>query len=301
MNLLAFDLGGRSVKYSLWTNNQLIETNSFPTPDTWDGMQAELLKVKSHFEKDHTLDGAAFSCPGCVDHKEDIVGGYCAIRYIHDIKIKKELSQLLDLPVAVENDANCAALAEVWTGVAKGVKNALFIVVGTGVGGAVVADGKIHAGTHLYGGEFGLMYMNVDGAPRQQNLSGLGTAVCMAERYCDRKGVPHLTYTGVDVFELAEQGDDIAKEEVETFYKYLSLGLFNLQVSFDPEVMIIGGGISANKAIITTLNERVNKLLLGANVREFKANILACQYKNDANLLGAIKNFYDRVGLASHG
>jgi predicted NBD/HSP70 family sugar kinase len=117
----------------------------------------------------------------------------------------------------------------------------------------------------------------------------------MAERYCDRKGVPHLTYSGEEVFKLAKEGDEDAICEVETFHKYLSIGLFNLQMSFDPEVIVIGGGISSNAEIITNLEARVNNLLKNAHIKDFKATILPCRYKNDANLLGAVKNFYDRM------
>jgi len=199
----------------------------------------------------------------------------------------------------MENDANCAALAETWSGAALGAKNVLFVVVGTGVGGAIVLNGKIHSGAHLYGGEFGFMYLDYDGKPNQQTLSGLGTAVCMAGRYCERIGVPHGTHSGKEVFELAKQGDEIAMEEVENFYKYLSIGLFNLQTCFDPEVIVIGGGISANNEIITNLETRVNDLLKGAHIKDFTARILPCQYKNDANLIGAVKNFYDKIGTLS--
>ena len=294
MSLLVFDFGGTTVKYSLWTGDKLLEVSSFPTPKTWEGTKEKLVEIKAHFEKDYALKGAAFSFPGCIDQEKGEILGYSAIKYIHHFPVKAELEKLLDLPIALENDANCAALAEVWSGVAIGKKNILFVVVGTGVGGAIVIDGKIHAGSHLYGGEWGFAYLEFDGKFKQQTLSGLGTAVCMAERYCDSIGVPRLTFSGKEVFELAKQGDENAIREVETFYRYLSIGLFNLQMSFDPEVIIIGGGISASQEIVTNLEDGVNDLILRANVKDFKATLLACHYKNDANLIGAVKNFNDR-------
>ena len=292
MNLLAFDFGGTSVKYTLWQEDQLLDVASFPTPQTWEETKEKLVEIKAEYEKDYQLSGAAFSFPGCIDHEKGEILGYSAIKYIHHFPIQQELSELLQLPVAMENDANCAALAEVWSGVAKGVKDVLFVVVGTGIGGAIVIDGKVHSGAHLYGGEFGFMYLEHE----QQTLSGLGTAVCMADRYCDCIGVPHGTHSGKDVFEFAKQGDENAILQVEIFYKYLSIGLFNLQMSFDPEVIIIGGGISASNEIITKLESRVNKLLEDAHIKDFQARLLPCLYKNDANLIGAVKNYYDRVG-----
>ena len=293
MNLLTFDFGGTSVKYTLWQEDKLLDVASFPTPDTWEGTKEKILAVKTEFEKDYTLDGAAFSFPGCVDNEAGDIKGHSAIRYIHHFPIQAELTALLNLPVAMENDANCAALAEVWLGVAKEAKNILFVVVGTGIGGAVVLDGKIHTGGHLYGGEFGFMYLKYDGF-KKYSLSDLGTAVRMAERYCDSINVPRGTYSGKQIFQLAKEGDAEAVREVDAFYHYLSIGLFNLQASFDPEAIVIGGGLSANTEIITNLETRVNALLEEAHIKDFKAQILPCFYKNDANLIGAVKNFLMR-------
>ena len=293
-NLLVFDFGGTSVKYTLWQEDKLLNVSSFPTPKTWEVTKEKILEVKAGYEKKYQLNGAAFSLPGCVDQENGEILGNCAIKYIHHFPIQKELSDVLRLPVGMENDANCAALAEVWSGVAKDMKNVLFVVVGTGVGGAIVIDGKIHSGAHLYGGEFGFMYLNCEGKS-MQTLSELGTAVCMANRYCNSIDVPHGTYSGEKVFELAKQGDENAIREVDVFYKYLSIGLFNLQLSFDPDVIVIGGGISANGEIITKLETRVNDLLENAGVKDFRARLLPCAYKNDANLIGAVKNYYSKM------
>ena len=299
MNLLTFDFGGTTVKYTLWQTDKLLTVFSFPTPKTWEETKERLLEIKADYEKDYQLHGAAFSFPGCIDHHTGEIKGNSAIKYIHHFPIQRALSELLNLPVSMENDANCAALAEVWRGVAKDAENVLFVVVGTGVGGAIVIDGKIHAGANLYGGEFGFMYLDHTREPRYRTLSGLGTAVCMAERYCNQKEVPHGTYSGKDVFELAKQEDMLAVSEVETFHKYLSIGLFNLQMSFDPEIIVIGGGISANTEIVERLTIDVNDLIEKAGVIDFKAQILPCFYKNDANLMGAVKNFFARLELDS--
>ena len=298
MNLLVFDFGGTSIKYTLWQEDKLLDVSSFPTPSTWESAKEKLLEIKAKYESDYSLHGVAFSFPGCINQVQGEIQGYSAIKYIHHFPIKQALTELLQLPISMENDANCAALAEVWSGVAKGNKNVLFVVVGTGVGGALVLDGKVHPGAHLYGGEFGFMYLDWGGKFKQQTLSELGSAVFMANRYCERTGVPHLTYSGEEVFKMAKQGDEVAIEEVENFYKYLSIGLFNLQVSFDPEVIVIGGGISASTEIITNLETRVNELLKNAHIKDFKARLLACYYRNDANLIGAVKNFKDRVSLS---
>lgn len=291
MNILAFDFGGTTVKYSLWHDNELLEVKNFDTPKTWEETTEQLIKIKTEYKKDYKIDGAAFSFPGCVDKSAGDIKGNCAIKYIHNRPIYEQLTEVMGVPVAMENDANSAALAEIWSGVAKDAKNVLFVVVGTGVGGAVIVDGKVHSGNSLFGGEFGIMFMDYDATGKNRTLSGLGTAVVMAERYCDAMGVPHLTYSGREVFEFAKNGDETAQKEVDTFYKYLSLGLFNLQTSFDPEMIVLGGGISANPEIIETLQNKVNDLIVESNMTDLKSNIKPCFYKNDANLIGAVKNF----------
>jgi len=293
MDLLTFDFGGTSIKYSVWSGNRLAEgVSSFPTPKTWEDAKTELLIIKRKFEQKYQLAGAAFSFPGCVEQASGQIVGYSAIPYIHNFLIIKDIEDLLGLPAAMENDANCAALAEVWAGAAKDLKDILFVVVGTGVGGSVVVGGKIRYGAHLYGGEWGFMILNPDGK-EGKTLSDLGSAVNMANRYCKKIGVSAGTYSGTDIINLMKQGDKTAKEEAETFYKYLSIGLFNLQIGYDPEAIIIGGGIAANKEIIQELENRVNNLLIDSHVKDFTINLKPCKYGNDANLIGAVKNFID--------
>lgn len=297
MNLLVFDFGGTTVKYTVWHSGGLAEpVESFPTPRTWNDTKAMVLGIKQRFSETYQLAGAAFSFPGCVDQQSGQILGYSAISYIHHFPIKEELEALLGLPIAFENDANCAALAEVWTGVAKDLTDVLFVVVGTGIGGAIVVDGKIRHGAHLYGGEFGFMFMNRIGNEfMSQTLSGLGTAVTMAQRYCVEKGLPKDAHSGREVFELAKQGDTMAQAEVETFYRYLSTGIFNLQMSFDPQAIIIGGGLSANQEILDRVASEVNELLTACHIKDFKIDLRPCHYFNDANLVGAVKNYLDRV------
>ena len=297
MAILVFDFGGTTVKYSVWVGDKLdMPVSSFPTPKTWEETKTAVREIKDKLGQSYPFKGVAFSFPGCIEQKSGQILGYSAIPFIHHFPIKAELEALLELPISLENDANCAALAEVWTGVGKGLQDILFVVVGTGIGGAIVMDGKVRSGAHLYGGEWGFMFVNGGEDGRKgQILSGLGTAVAMANRYCEAIGVPVGTHGGAEVFKLAKEGDEKAQVEVETFYRYLSMGLFNLQMSFDPEAIILGGGISASEEILEELEKRVNDLLIYSHVKDFKVDLKACQYGNDANLIGAVKNFMDRV------
>ena len=291
MTLLVFDVGGTSVKYSLWQNEKLLSISSFNTPAIWSELKQKIIEIKAQYEKDHDLDGVAFSVTGSVEQATGIILGASAVKYIHHFPIKAELEEALQLPIALENDAKCAALAETWQGSAVGVSHALFVVIGTGVGGAIINNGVVCHGAHLYSGEVGFAILD---AETGGSFSGLASPVRMAERYCDRLGVPHGTHSGKEVFILADAGDMDAKAEVETFYKYAATGLFNLQVSVDPEIIVIGGALSANLPLVTEIENRLNKLILNNGIKDFKARLVPCKFKNDANLIGAVKNFMNR-------
>jgi len=295
LNLLVFDIGGTSVKYSFWNNENLLEINSFDTPITWVALKEKLIEIKTNYAKDFSIDGVSFSFPGSIDQETGVILGASAVKYIHHFPIKSELEEILQLPVSLENDAKCAALAEVWLGAAKGINHVLFLVIGTGIGGAIVDNGIVRHGANLYAGEFGFAILDVQTA---KSYSDLASPVRMAQRYCDRIGVSHQTHSGKEVFNLADEGDSDAQLEVEEFYKYLSLGLFNLQVSIDPEVIVIGGALSANQAIIDKLEIRINEWLLQKKVKDFKVRLLACKFRNDANLIGAVKNFMNRCATS---
>ncbi len=284
MAILAFDFGGSAVKYGVWNGQEMTDKGKFTTPKTWEEMKASLLAVFVGMVQD--FEGVALSAPGVVDVEKQMINGISAIPYIHGFNIFKELEELFNLPVAIENDANCAGMAEIYEGAAKGKKEVAFVVVGTGIGGAIFHNGQIAKGAHLYGGEFGLMYLN-----EGETFSKLGTAVQMAWRYCERKGVEKETFTGEDVFRLAENGDELAKEEVNLFYEYLTQGLFSIQFSLDPEMIVLGGGVSAKEGLLDEINRRMKEKLAHFELNDFIPKIVTCKYENDANLIGAAANF----------
>lgn len=287
MGILVFDFGGSAVKYGYWTGEKLSRVDQFPTPATWDEMKEKLKEVQE--QATEKITGVGISAPGVVNVDLQRIDGISAIPYIHGFNIFDELAGLFRLPVTIENDANCAGMAEFYNGAGKDYQNVAFVVIGTGVGGALFTKGQITKGAHLYGGEFGLMYLD-----NGKTFSKLGTAVQMAWRYCDRMGLERTAKSGKDIFDLAEQGDLVAQEEVNRFYDYLTQGLFSIQFAFDPEVIILGGGVSAKEGLVDEINQRMLKKLEEQGLKDFVPEILLCEYRNDANLVGAAANFYAR-------
>ena len=280
MKLAVFDIGGSFVKYGLW-DGQLSQTSKFPTPASYEEMQKELTKVVKSFGSE--IEGVAFSAPGAVNVKERRIDGISAVPYIHHRPIFDELAESFGLPVTIENDANCAGIAEVQIGAGRQAENAVFVVIGTGVGGAIFIDRKLYKASHLFGGEFGLM------KPRgERTLSQLGTAVKAAERYSQIKDEE---IDGQALFALQEAGDAVADLIVKELYDQIALGLYNIQVSIDPDTVILGGGISARPELAEELSTRLYKLLAEEGVAEIMPTVTTCEFQNDANLLGAALNF----------
>ena len=285
MNYLAYDVGGSSVKYALVDEGgNLQEQGSFPTPDTLEEFYANLAKVREQLGQGRTLDGAGFSMPGAVDNESGVIGGSSALDYIHDFPIRQALEERLGLPVVIENDANCAALGEAWTGAGRDFADLAYFVVGTGVGGALVHDKKVIHGPHQHGGEFGYMVMNEE----YDILSEVGSTGGLCRQLAKLRNVPEDTYDGKAVYELAAQGDEEAARLIGNMYEYLARAVYNIQYVYDPEAILFGGAISTRPDFIPAINERLQKILDKVEVARVVPKLLPCQHGNDANLLGAV-------------
>ncbi|GMS53875.1 ROK family protein [Enterococcus raffinosus] len=282
MNLFVIDIGGSTIKYAEWNGETLEGKRSLPTPKTWEGMKQQFVsELKKSTWK---FSGVAISSPGSVDTKTGIIYGLSAIEYIHRFEIRKELEALFGLRVSIQNDANCAALAEVWKGNAAEVSNSAFLIIGSGVGGAIVLDKKLFPGPHLFGGEFGFMILN----EKQQTLSELASPVTLARNYSLEKGTGK-SYDAVHLFDAVQE--DLAQKYVNQFYRALAIGAFNVLVSIDVERLLIGGGISRRPGVIERLRKEVKELLNTKKAQDLTAEIMTCKYFNEANLIGAVYQF----------
>lgn len=287
-NLAVIDIGGTSIKFGAWVNDELITLGSEPTPDNI----ASFYKILKHRVDEikaayADISGVAISSPGAVNKEARQIDGASAISYIHGFPIFEQLETLFDLPVSIENDANCAALAEVANGAGKDSKNVLFLVLGTGIGGAIIFDGKIFHGSHLYGGEFGFMLVN-----DHETLSEACSPVNLARKYNEITGEG---LTGKEVFDLADQGNQIAYELREKMLKSLAVAIYNLQYSYDPEKFILGGGVSNNPRLLPLLKKKIHEMVASVPIAEIEPEVELCQFKSNANLYGAVVDFFARA------
>lgn len=282
--LAAIDIGGTSIKFALWDGTSLQHVQHQPTPKTLPAFYAVLQAgVKAVCGGEADVAGVAISSPGSVNKQTGVIEGASAIPYIHNFPIQPKLEALFGLPVSLENDANCAALAELAAGAGVGKQSLLFLVIGTGVGGAVVIDGKIWHGAHLYGGEFGYMLMH-DG----QTLSNLVSPVSLSKRFSAKVG---HSVSGKAVFELAEAGDVPAQQAVQEVVDTLGQAIFNLQYAFDPELVVIGGAISANDHFLAQVRQSIAKVKATVEIGTITPQLVPCAYLGEANLRGAVADF----------
>lgn len=289
---LCVDVGGSSIKMGLLDESGVIhETKKVAVPPTIDDMYQVIEEV---FHSYDDIAGVALSMPGAVDSEKGVIGGSSAIDYIHGPHVKEDLENRLHVRVEMENDANCAALAEVWKGAASDVDDCCFIVSGTGIGGAVVKDRRIHKGKHLHGGEFGYMIAEFDFETHEMHTwSHVGSTVAVLRSIAKEKGVDVSTLDGKDIFDHYHD-DPVYEKYVDKYYYVLANGIYNLQYAYDPEKIVIGGGISVRDDLLDELNQRLDVIFKTFTHAKVRPTVLTCQYHNDANLLGALYHFFTK-------
>ncbi|MDV0432024.1 ROK family protein [Lactiplantibacillus sp. DA1] len=279
------DIGGTTIKFAIWQDATLTQHHAVTTPTTktafMDLLQREVEQMKAHA----AIAGVGISSPGSVNQATGVIEGASAIPYIHNFPIQAELVARFKLPVSIENDANCAALAEASTGAGQGATSLAFLVIGTGVGGALIFNQQIWHGAHLFGGEFGYTKINTTGT-----LSELGTVPNAIRRYQQATGQTDKM-TGQQLYQLAESGDLAASHEIDAMYAALAQGIFNIQYSFDPEKIILGGGVSNNPDLIPGIQRALTTIYKQVEIATLKPTLAICQYTDEANLRGAVVDF----------
>lgn len=281
MKLLVFDIGGTFVKYSLWNNELIDESDKFKTPETYEDLKNKMQQVLDSSEE--SLEGIAISAPGVYNPTTREIGGISAVPYIHDFPIVDDLEKTFDLPVSIENDANCAGLCEKNMGVAKDYNNVACLVLGTGVGGSLFLNGELYRGSANRGGEFGLTKNNSNNI-----LSLSGTIVKVSDKYYK---ITNERLSGEAIYELYDKNDELATKLVNEMYDDLALFIYNIQVTLDLELIVVGGGVSSQEGFAQALKKRVQALLDNEGVSDFMVDIQSGKYKNDANLIGAATAF----------
>lgn len=307
MKYLVFDAGGTFIKYGLMEEDGTIcEKSEVPTPAGPGCTLEDFIGILENIYRKYEgqVKGIGISAPGVIDS----AAGYCYsggfITYICGQNPAKLLEERCHVPVTIENDGKCAALAECWKGSLKGVRNGAVLILGTGVGGGLVIDGKIYKGSRFSAGEYS--YILTNGNRDKDELSYWGRAngaQALAELVEQETGISAKALDGYKIFGMVSRGDPGAWKALRIFSKRLAVQIYNLQALLDLERIAIGGGISRQPILLELIRESLKNIREENPLLKFSdfipdPKVVTCTYYNDSNLIGAL---YHHLTLTSKG
>lgn len=281
---LALDIGGTFVKYAYMNETGDIQSQGKYPTETKD-LDVFLSRLDDIIPEN--LEGIAISSPGVIDSDTGTIRVVTLLPCLNGVCLKEVLEKRYGVKAAVENDAKCAALAEVWKGSLVGKPSALMMVLGSGIGGAVIIDGKIYKGLRSKAGELGSMLCNFDDV--QQTAVSFGRQCSAVWLNRDISKALNLdTEDGEIVFEYIKKKDPVAYPIFQRYCNTVAQIIYNADYILDLDCIAIGGGISSQPILIETIQEAFMNLRNRYREDDHDPEIVVCQYKNDANLIGAM-------------
>ncbi|MGL4990654.1 MAG: ROK family protein [Sarcina sp.] len=293
LNYLAIDIGGTNIKYGIVdSEGRIIEKNKIKTKKNGDKIIELICNLYNGFSQSYILEGIAISAPGIINQYTGYMQTGGAINDFDDFNLKEHLENLLNVKVAICNDANCVVLAEKWTGNAKDCKNFAVLTIGTGVGGGIFINNELYTGSSFIAGEFGFMgVMGINNiVPTKTNMNSKASMRGLRENYAERINKDVEEIDGEEIFTEYESGNIHARLAIDDFYNNLAIGLNNIFFILNPEKILIGGAVSEREEIIDEIKKRINILSFMGE----KFVLEKCKFSNDSGIIGAVKNFIDR-------
>ncbi|MEE0965666.1 MAG: ROK family protein [Bacilli bacterium] len=293
---LTLDIGGSAIKYALIQDDlTILNKSSVPTPmDTLENFIETIGQIYDQY-KDQIV-GIAISMPGIIDPQKgyNYTGG--ALEYIIKLDTVNVLQERCPINITVGNDAKCAANAELGFGNLQDIQDGAVVILGTGIGGCIIKDHKVHTGRHFSAGEFSWIKTDFHDSISWKNA------------WCTRNGIKGLlervqenleteeTYTGIEIFEMANSGDEKVIEAINQFALEVATQIFNIHAIFDCEKVAIGGGISAQPLLIELIQKNLDMIFDSIGFEIYKPQLVPCYFRNDANLIGALYQHLQTYG-----
>ena len=309
MYYLGVDLGGTNIVVGLLEEDgKIIKSISKPTIATrkieliFDDIINMCKEIICEFNlTKENLKGIGMGIPGEIDSKNGIIN-YSNNIHIDNFNAKEYVNKELDFPVAFANDADCAALGELVAGAGKGCDDIIILTLGTGVGGGIIINGKIYSGYYAGGAELGHQtiiykgeqcscgnrgcleaYASASALIRDAKIVAKNNPSSILNKLVENGDIENMN--AKVAFDSAEQGDEVAKNLVNEYIEYLSVGVANLINIFKPQMILLGGGISKQGEKLTKpLTEKTKEKIYGTSM---KTKIEIATLGNDAGLIGA--------------
>lgn len=304
--VVGVDVGGTNIAAALVDGRRISRRTAAPTR-AHEGFNRSLAQIRSviaPLSRDARAIGIGIA--GIIDSTRGVVRYSPNLRGWHNVPLERILGADFGRPVRILNDANAICLGEWHFGAARGHNNVFLFSLGTGVGGAAVCEGRLLFGANGFAGEFGHTVIDLDG-PRctcgqhghLERYAGAKFIVARARRKMARRKsalARHKVLTPELIARAAERGDPVAREVfAETGY-YIGAGIANLLALFDPEVVVIAGGIArAGGVLFHPVRKAAKELVMGAEHRRYR--IVPAALGDDAGILGAA--LFSRSGLKS--
>lgn len=310
MYYIGIDLGGTSIAYGIVTEDgQIVQFDRSPTryKEGYEAVLSDMVSVCKKMLKENNIGekeiiSIGIGAPGTIDTGSGTIL-YANNLEFKNVNVRAYFKNHFDLPVYLDNDANCAALGESVAGAAKGYKNSVTVTLGTGVGSGIIIDGKLYSGAFGGGGELGHHVIVVDGIECNCGRKGCMESYCTANALIrDAKSaiqeapdseIWKLCKNNADninaktVFDAYNLNDTTAKALVKNYVYYLADGLANAINILQPEVIVIGGGVSlAGESLLEPLRSSVYAKLYGGSELS-STKIEGALLGNDAGIIGA--------------
>ncbi|WP_297521331.1 ROK family protein [uncultured Clostridium sp.] len=293
-NILAIDIGGTNIKYGVISlDGQILFKGSVETIRKGTEILETIVKLFLDNKETYNLEGVGISSPGIINSDTGAMKVQGALEDFNDFNLRDILRDRLKTNVEIENDAKCVVLAEKWLGNGKECETFLVMTIGTGVGGGAFINNKLHKGADFMAGEIGFMITSGinNNTPSNSTISNTCSTYMLRRLYAQRTNKKIEDVSGEYVFEQAEKGDIHAQDQIVKFYESLSIALHNLYFILNPDKILIGGGISVREDIIYELKRRVDSY--SSFGKDFVLE--RCEFSNDSGIIGAVKNYMDRV------
>jgi predicted NBD/HSP70 family sugar kinase len=307
--VLAFDVGGTKTYAALASPGGEMVAQAQASTVRWSG-QPDYAQFFVRLRDDLLYSAgvaagkirvAGVAVAGIIDPANDWVT-MCPNISDGDFDLRSLLEKALGVPALVENDVNLAAVGEHWRGVAQGCANFAFVAIGTGIGSGLFINGQLYRGAHNAAGEVGHLYTRGMEHIGPDKLGALerrasGAGIVETARLYVRKAATYTTLdadslTTAQVFQAAQEGDTVAQEVREETLDSLSLGLANLSFLLDPELIVLGGGVSMmGDELISPLRARLTRLL----VKPLAPRLELSQLGAKAQIMGAVRVALDFV------
>ena len=283
---ICIDIGGTAIKYGVVQSGEIpevIRNDSCKTPENGTKILQKVFDIIEDLKRKYgqaeavciSSAGIVNSEEGCIlEANDDLIPGYTGI------KIADRVKEKFGLPCFVENDVNCAAMAEYYAGAAKGYHSMLMLTIGTGIGGAFIADGKLLKG-HTYSAcEVG--YMNME----EGTFEEIAATSALVARTAKRLHKTADEISGKWIFEQAQDGNEVCIEEIDRMCDILAKGISNICYVLNPEIVLLGGGISAQTDWLKPRIEMGMEKYLIPVIRK-KTKLDFAKFKNQAGMIGA--------------